>query len=102
MRTAAIDAIIKDYPVLLGTLEEIVSTTKDDHGLKAGGVLHSLETFNTLFGLKLAHLLFSAAEQVSLTLQRKDNTLQDAVSAIGTAKAYYYQCIRSEEEFDRL
>ena len=45
--------------------------------------------------------MFSATEQVSLTLQRKDITLQDAVSATGTAKAYYER-IRSEEEFDRF
>ena len=51
-------------------------------GLKAGGLLQSMETFNTLFGLKLAHTLFSAAEQVSLTLQKKDITLQDAFCAV--------------------
>ena len=101
VRTAAVDAIIKDYTILLETLEEIHSTTADDYGLKAGGLLQSMETFNTLFGLKLAHTLFSAAEQVSLTLQKRDITLQDAFCAVNAAKAYYER-IRSEEEFDRF
>ena len=46
-------------------------TTHDNYGLKAGGVLASLEKFETLFGLKLAHLLFGAAEETSKVLQEK-------------------------------
>ena len=99
--TAAIDAIIKDYTVLMETLEEIHATTRDDYGLKASGFLHSLETFNTLFCLKLAHSLFSAAEQVSLALQKKNTTIQDALSAVDAAKAYFHR-LRSEKEFDYL
>lgn len=38
---------------------------RDDYGLKAGGVLYSLENLETFFGIKLAHLLFlfGAAEE---------------------------------------
>lgn len=53
-RTAAIDAILKDYTVLVETLEEVHATTHDEYGLKASGCLHSLEKFSTLFGLRLA------------------------------------------------
>jgi deoxyribose-phosphate aldolase len=53
-------------------MEEIHATTHDDYGLKASGCLHSLEKFNTLFGLRLAHTLFGATEEVSLLLQKKD------------------------------
>ena len=35
-RTAAIDAIVKYYDLLLEILEEIHATTKDEYGLKAG------------------------------------------------------------------
>ena len=69
-RTAAIEAILKDYEVLLETLE-VHANTRDEYGLKAGGLLQSLEKFSTLFGLRLSHRLFSAAEQLSLTLQKK-------------------------------
>ena len=59
-RTAAIDAILKDYTVLMETLEEVHATTHDEYGLKANGCLHSLEKFGTFFGLGLAHFLFGA------------------------------------------
>ena len=48
-RTAAIDAILKGYPLLMDTLEEIHTTTRDEYGLKAGGFLQSLEKFNSLW-----------------------------------------------------
>ena len=88
VRTAAVDAIIKDYTVLMETLEEIHSTTRDNYGLKVGGLLQSMEAFDTLFGLKLVHTLFSTAEQVFLALQKKI-TLQEALSAVHTAKRYH-------------
>ena len=84
-RTASIDAIIKDYDLLLEILEEIHATTKDEYGLKANGLLNSLEKFNTLFGLKLSYLIFGAAEQVSFTLQKKATILQEALLAVDTA-----------------
>ena len=101
VRTAAIDAILKDYVVLMETLQDIYSTTHDEYGLKAHGFLHSLESFSMLFGLKLAHTLFSAAEQVSVTLQKKNITLQDALSAVDAARAYNGR-LRSDEEFERF
>ena len=48
-RTAAIDAIVKDYPVSMDTLEEINATTRDEYGMKAGGYLQSMEKFNTVW-----------------------------------------------------
>ena len=100
-RTAAIDAILKDYSVLMETMEEIHATTHDEYGLKASGCLHSLEKFNTLFGLRLAHILFGATEEVSLLLQRKDIAIQEALSGVDTAKAYFKR-LRSDEEFVRF
>ena len=52
-QTAAIDAILKDYEVLLETLKEVHATTRDEYGLKAGkagGLLHALEKFSTFLG----------------------------------------------------
>ena len=89
VRTASIDAVIKDYTILMDMLEEVNSTTHDEYGLKAGGLFHALEAFSSLFGLKLAHLLFSVAEQVSSTLQSKNITLKDALVSVSTAKKYY-------------
>ena len=68
------------------TMEEIHATTHDEYGLKAGGYLQSLEKLDTLFGFKLAHTLFYAAEQVSFALQKKNITMQDALSAVDAVK----------------
>ena len=38
-RTGAIEAVSKDYSLLMQTLEEINHNTKDEYGLKAGGLL---------------------------------------------------------------
>ena len=86
---------------MLKALEEIHLTTRDEYGLKAGDLLRALEQFSALFGLKFSHLLYSAAETVSLTLQRKDITMQDALDAVETAKVYYKR-LRSDEEFNRF
>ena len=63
--------------------------------------MQSLEKFSILFGLRLSHRLFSAAEQLSLTLQKKEIALQDAITAVEAAKSYFRR-IRSDEEFNRF
>ena len=63
--------------------------------------MHSLEKFGTFFGLRLAHILFGATEEVSLLLQRKDIAIQDALAGVDTAKAYVKR-LHSEDEFERF
>ena len=67
-RTGAIEAVLKDYSVLMDIMAEVHQTTRDEYGLKAGGILNTLEKFDTYFGLKLGYLLFGTAEEVSKTL----------------------------------
>lgn len=81
VRTAAISAVLTNYSVLCAALEEINAETHDEYGMKAGGYLAQMENFTTYFGLKLSHLVFSGAEQLSLTLQGKDTTIQEASMA---------------------
>ena len=40
---------------------------------------HWLKSFNTLFRLKLAYLVFSAAEQLSINLQAKDSMMNEGL-----------------------
>ena len=101
VRTASIEAVLKDYSVLIPLMEEIHLTTHDEYGLKAYGILHSLEKFETYFGLKLAHLLFGASEQLSKTLQAKDLTLQEALSSVALASSFYKRQ-RTERAFDHF
>ena len=60
---------------------EIVKQEKDEYGMKARGYLDAMEKFKTFFGLKLSFLIFSATEQLSLTLQSIDTCIQEAVTA---------------------
>ena len=94
-RTAAINAILKDYPLMMDTLEEIQTTTHDEYGLKAGGFLHSLEKLNSTLSLALG------LPTPFLALQKINISIQDALSAVDAAKAYYHR-LRSEEEFNRF
>ena len=63
-RTArtSIYAVLKDYSILMETMSEVNATTRDEYGLKAGGIVAALEKFSTLFGLRLGFLLFATAE----------------------------------------
>ena len=82
-------------------MAEINSTTHDEYGLKVAGMLTSLEKFSILFGFKLGYILFAAAEQVSKNLQAKDATLQEALSSVNLAAAFYRRQ-RTEEAFVRF
>lgn len=68
IRTEAINDVIKQYSIIMETMEEVSHTTHDDCGLKAAGVVAALEKFETLFGLKLGHLLFGTSEGTSKVL----------------------------------
>jgi len=95
-RTTSIEAILKDYSILMEVMDEVHHTTHDEYGLKAHGILTSLEKFDTLFGLKLAYLLFGAAEEMSKCLQSKDTSLQEGLSAANLASAFYRRQRRDE------
>ena len=71
-RTGAIGAVITDYEILMDTLE-VHQTTHDEYGLKAAGILASLEKFSTLFGLKLGYRIFGASETVKVLAGQRYN-----------------------------
>ena len=62
-------------------------------------MLALLEKFNTFFGLKFSHLLFSGTEQLSISLQRKNITIQELLSAVELS-IQYLQRLRSDNSFD--
>jgi len=99
VRTAALESILTNYSTLMDTMQQVNATTRDEYGLKAGGVLAALEKFSTLFALRLGQRLFSAAEEVSKSLQRKDLSVQEAVTLVNTLKSYYRRQ-RTDESFD--
>ena len=64
IRHRSIESILKNYKVLQTALEEI-ERGNDAYSAKARGFLLSIKLFD-FFALKLALLLFSAAEQFSI------------------------------------
>ena len=88
MRTAAIDAVLKNYPALLKALQNISETCYDDYGRKANGLNAQLEKFDTYFGLKLSHLIFSGTEQTSISLQGKNTSVQEALGCAALLKLH--------------
>ena len=67
---------------------EVIKEGKDEYALKAIGLLHNVDKFSTYYGLELSYLVFSATEQLSITLQGTDTSLQQAVQATKLAITY--------------
>ena len=84
----AVDAVLRNYPALLEALKTISNESLDDYGRRANGILTQLERFDTYFGQKLSHLVFSATEQTSNALQGTSTTVQEALVAANLAKSY--------------
>eukprot|EP00731_Ephydatia_muelleri_P036298 Em0232g1a len=99
VRAEALDAVLKQYKVIIETMEEVHSTTHDEYGMKAGGIVTALEKFDTLFGLQLGHLLFGCAENTSKVLQAKDLLMREAMSAVNVTRAFY-QRQRQDDAFN--
>ena len=98
VRTRAINAVLTNYHLLQETLE-VIKEGKDEYALKAIGYLNSMDKFSTYFGLELSYLVFSATEQLSITLQGTDTSLQQAVQAAKLAIAYMERQ-RSDAAYD--
>ena len=99
VRTGAIQSVLSNYSVLCEALVQINLETHDDYGRKAGGYLAQMGKFSTYFGLKLSHLIFSGIEQLSITLQGKNTTVQEAVMAADLAVCYLRRQ-RTDGSFD--
>ena len=99
MCTRSLDSVLRNYSTLLHTLENVNTTGCDEYARRAAGQHALMEKFSTFFGLKLAHLLFGASQQLSRTLQSKQKSAEDAFKAAGLAKVFYSRQ-RSDEAFD--
>lgn len=99
VRTGAIGAVLANYSTVCSVLDEVHETENDTCAVKAGGLLVQLEKFSTFFGLKFCFLVFSASEQLSITLQGKDTTIQEAKGAAQLTMAFLERQ-RTESAYD--
>lgn len=99
-RTGAIGAVISDYSILIETLVEVHQTTRDEYGMKAGGLLSALDQFSTLFGLKL---FFYCLENQKLYLSHCRGKTQHykKLSSVNLAVAFY-QRQRIDDSFSQF
>jgi len=98
VRHSSISSILKNYDTIQSALDEI-SKGHDEYAAKANGMASKMDNFDTLFGLKLAYLIFSAAEQVSINIQAKDITVQEAVRG-AQLLIRHLSSMRNEAKFD--
>ena len=85
VRHGAINSILMNYETLLKTLDSVAEGC-DEYAAKAHGLYVKMESFETYFGLKLAHKIFAAAEQFSVNLQ------QSIQQSKKQAVVLYYWC----------
>ena len=98
MRHAAINNILLNYEILLKTLDSIAEG-HDEYAAKAHGLSMKMESFELYFGLKLAHMIFSAAEHLLMNLQAKDITVQEA-SHGAVLLVSHLKTLRTESHFN--
>lgn len=93
--------VLAYYSTVCSMLDDVHETGNDACAVKAGGLLVQLEKFNTFLGLKLCYLVFSTSEQLSITLQGKDTTIQDAKGAAKLPMAFLERQ-RTESAYDEF
>lgn len=98
VRHTSIASILRNYSIIQSALEEI-RHGHDDYAAKASEMASKMEDFDMFFGLKLTYLIFSAAEQLSINLQAKDVTVQEAVHGAKLLTTHL-RSLRNEAKFD--
>ena len=82
-------------------MSEVNAEGRDEYAIKAGGICHLMDRFSTYYGLCLSHLIFSGAEQLSLSLQGEDTSIQEGVQASKLALKYFERQ-RKDDAFDKF
>ena len=89
---------MKNYTAIFEELEEI-GNSRCESSSKAVDIIALMDRFSSYFYLKLALLVLSATEQVSITLQHHDSNAQEALAAVKSAE-YYLNRQKSEDAFN--
>ena len=87
VRTAALNAVIKNYSVICCELQTIGREAYGEPSRKSCGFFAMMDTFGVYFG-RLSHMVFAISEQLSMMLQREDINAQEATKAVHQAKNF--------------
>lgn len=69
MRLVSLEPICSNYMAILNWLKDVDATGKSDSGVKAGGFLKSLSSFNSYFLIEVLRMVFTVIEGGSTNLQ---------------------------------
>ncbi|CAF1145149.1 unnamed protein product [Didymodactylos carnosus] len=100
VKVGSMYSLLKNYEVIKDVLDTVIDEN-DKSGTTTNGYLQQMNQFQYYFGLKLGNLIFSATEQVSCTIQRVDNCLQDVLYSVETVLKYFER-IRNGEQFNQF
>ncbi len=99
VRYNSLVSLEQNLMVVISALEEVSSTSRDDSGVKASGLLKRLQSYDTLFGLNVAIPLFGLTDACSKLTQSVQST------ALGSQQAMKHtvemlRSMRTDESFD--
>ena len=101
VRNAAIQSLLDNCQVLCEALGQINQEGRDEYAYTAVGMLSLMEKLATFFEVMLSQLLFAGMDQLSITLQHKDLSIQEAVSASKLA-VLYLERQTTEQAFEKF
>ncbi len=99
MRTGSLGRVLDQYSVNADATHKVKFKTRDEYGLKSGGVLAWLEKFDKLFGIRLWHMVFGDAEKASNVIKSKHQSLRGTMTSVGLIAAFYKRQHKGEEAF---
>lgn len=100
VRHTSINSILLHYETFMKTLED-VKQGHDEYAAKASGLHMQMMAFETYFGLRLTHLVFSATDQFSTNLQSENIIIQEATRGAGLLVSHL-KTLRTDERFDHF
>jgi len=99
-RVGPIVRVLDNYGQLLAALEAMACTT-GDAAAKCNGLLEQFRKGLTVFGLKIAVVVFSPLEQLNRSLQAVDATVSGMLKAVETV-ALELSAMRSDDNFHTI
>lgn len=90
--------LIENYRCLQDTLE-IISEGHDEYARRASGLQALMQQFSTFFDLSLSLAVFSLTEELSVALQAKSTSCEDATATVDVCLTSLQE-MRTDEEFE--
>ena len=99
VRYQSLQSLDKNFELLDSALDEISSEMTDETGSKVRGFQRQLRTFDTLFALEVAMLLFQLTDDCSKLTQKVDASALDSQHAMQNV-AGMIRNLRSDDHFE--